>query len=61
MDTKKQKPFTRVTVPATGWSDGLLQDYNRALFQWFASRIDARECMRQAFAKDVTTVDRIRS
>lgn len=38
-DTPEGKPFT-------GWPPGLLQDDSRALFDWFASRIDARERVR---------------
>ena len=54
---KDRKPFTRATVPATGWSDGLLQDYNRALFQWFANRLGAQYILRKVLRKDVTVVD----
>ena len=38
-DTPEGKPFT-------GWPPGLLQDDSRALFEWFASRLDAREGVR---------------
>ena len=31
---------------STGWNNGLSQDYNRQLFNWFASRIDARYVLR---------------
>ena len=34
---------------ATGWDNGLCQDYCRELHLWFASRIDARWQVRQAF------------
>jgi hypothetical protein len=27
---------------ATGWADGLLQDYNRKLSNWLSTRIDAK-------------------
>lgn len=30
----------------TGWPSGLLQDDSRELSRWFASRIDARRCVR---------------
>ncbi len=31
----------------TGWPPGLLQDDSRALFRWFASRMDARWVLRR--------------
>lgn len=34
-------------MKATGRNDGLLQDYNRKLHMWFASRIDARYVLRK--------------
>lgn len=34
-------------VKATGWNNGLCQDYNRKLHQWFASRVDARYVLRK--------------
>jgi AAA+ superfamily predicted ATPase len=33
-------------VNRTGWPPGLLQDDSRELSRWFASRIDARRCVR---------------
>jgi len=35
-------------MPVTGWDNGLCQDYDRKLFRWFASRIDARYQLRRA-------------
>ncbi len=34
-------------VKRTGWPPGLLQDDSRELSRWFASRIDARRCVRE--------------
>ena len=35
----------------TGWPPGLLQDDSRALFRWFATRIDARWTLRRALER----------
>ncbi len=39
-------------MTATGWNNGLCQDYNRKLHLWFASRLDARAVVRRWFAND---------
>jgi len=36
--------------PKTGWAPGLLQDDERKLSIWFASRPDARQRVREAVA-----------
>jgi hypothetical protein len=37
--------------PKTGWPPpALMQDDNRKLFAWFASRLDARQRVREAVA-----------
>lgn len=33
----------------TGWPPGLLQDDDKKLSRWFASRLDAREVVRRQF------------
>ena len=33
-------------MKSTGWPPGLMQDDSRELSRWFASRIDARRCVR---------------
>ena len=38
---------TRVNTPRTGWKPELLQDDNRGLSMWFASRLDARAVVRR--------------
>lgn len=38
---------------ATGWDNGLNQDYCRELGQWFASRLSAREDVRKAMMSNV--------
>lgn len=44
--------YNRVpSPPKTGWPPGLLQDDSRQLSLWFASRIDARETIRNVFRK----------
>ena len=35
------------TPRKTGWPPGLLQDDDRKLHKWFASRMDARRVVRQ--------------
>lgn len=35
----------------TGWPPSLLQDDSRALFRWFASRLDSRWALRQALTR----------
>lgn len=35
----------------TGWPPGMLQDDDRDLSRWFASRIDARVCVRRVCAE----------
>lgn len=42
-------PQKQEDVPRTGWTDGLSQDYNRKLAQWFSSRLTARQDVRKAF------------
>ena len=34
---------------ATGWNDGLCQDYDKELSNWFSTRLTAREDVRRAF------------
>ena len=34
---------------ATGWDNGLNQDYNRKLGGWFANRLGARQQLREMF------------
>lgn len=34
---------------ATGWNDGLCQDYDKGLGRWFADRLGARQQLRQDF------------
>lgn len=36
---------------ATGWDDGLCQDYCRGLGKWFADRLGAREQLRRMFSE----------
>lgn len=36
----------------TGWPPGLLQDDSRGLSKWFASRLDAREVVRENARED---------
>ena len=52
MSKTKPDKYRQVT---TGWNDGLCQDYDRKLFQWFASRIDARWVVRNVFNKEKET------
>ena len=33
----------------TGWSDGLSQDYNRKLGNWFANRLGAQQELRELY------------
>lgn len=47
----KLKPDKSSQTP-TGWNDGLCQDYDKKLYQWFASRIDARWVVRNVFNKE---------
>lgn len=42
-----RKQETRVKLAKTGWQDGLLQDDDRKLFEWFAGRVDARHTLRK--------------
>lgn len=37
---------------ATGWDNGLNQDYSRDLGKWFASRLSAREDVRKSLCED---------
>ena len=39
-------------VATTGWPEGLMQDDDRGLARWFASRADARRLAREA-AQDI--------
>lgn len=36
---------------STGWNNGSCQDYDKKLYQWFASRIDARWVVRNMINK----------
>lgn len=45
----KERRVSREDTPVTGRTDGLSQDYNTKLHQWFASRIDARYTVRRWF------------
>ena len=43
---------------ATGWNNGLNQDYDRKLGKWFASKAGAREDVRKAMAQpSVDSID----
>jgi hypothetical protein len=45
------RPAPAPTPPKTGWPPpALMQDDDRALFRWFASRLDARQRVREAAA-----------
>lgn len=46
-----RKQETRTQPPKTGWPSMLLQDDDRKLFQWFASRPDARYVLRKVCAE----------
>lgn len=47
--------MTDLGRPYTGWPPGLLQDDCRALFDWFASRLDARERVRDVCGEQRVT------
>ena len=36
----------------TGWPPSLLQDDSRALFRWFADRVDARWALRRVLTNN---------
>lgn len=36
---------------ATGWTDGLSQDYDKKLARWFSSRLDSRYLVAKQFQK----------
>lgn len=40
-----------MTAPKTGWPPGLLQDDDRKLSMWLASRLDARVVVRRVCAE----------
>jgi len=40
----------RELAPKTGWPPGMMQDDSRKLFDWFASRPDARRLVRESAA-----------
>jgi hypothetical protein len=44
--------MARQDVKKTGWPEGLLQDDDRRLSRWFASRPDARYVLRQQLEKE---------
>lgn len=48
-------------MKATGRNDGLCQDYNRKLHQWFASKLDARYVVRLVCAEIERNKDEIRN
>ena len=37
----------------TGANNGLMQDYSKPFGKWLASRIDAKQVVREAFWKDI--------
>lgn len=39
---------------ATGWDNGLCQDYDKKLGKWFANRLGARQQLREMFGVDMT-------
>ena len=43
---------------ATGWNDGLCQDYDKGLGRWFANRLGARQQLRQDFEMTQVLIDR---
>ena len=47
--------MARQDIKKTGWPEGLLQDDDRRLSRWFASRPDARYVLRQQLAKQNET------
>jgi len=50
-DTKRSTRKREPVPPATGWQDGLCQDYDRKLHKWFASRLDARIVVRRFYGE----------
>jgi hypothetical protein len=40
----------------TGWNDGLCQDYDKGLSNWFSTRLTAKEDVRRAFPKQFTNL-----
>ena len=53
-DTAMHAVYTDLGRPYTGWPPGLLQDDSRALFDWFASRLDARQRVRDVCGEQRT-------
>ena len=43
---------------ATGWNDGLCQDYDKGLGRWFADRLGARQQLRRDFEMTQVPIDR---
>jgi hypothetical protein len=44
--------MARQDIKKTGWPEGLLQDDDKRLSRWFASRPDARYVLRKQLEKD---------
>lgn len=42
-----RKKTKLIELPMTGWPAGLLQDDDKKLSQWFASKVDARHVVRK--------------
>jgi len=42
-----KKSKQQLEINKTGWPPNLLQDDNRKLSEWFASRLDARQVVRK--------------
>jgi hypothetical protein len=51
MLSKKETDMSLLRGGKTGAEPGLLQDDSRALFRWFASRIDARWTLRRVLTE----------
>jgi hypothetical protein len=45
----RKKEIKLQSPPPTGWNNGLLQDYDRGLANWFSSRLDAMAVLRRWF------------